>query len=284
MRELNSITSSVRRSALTIAAVALVSGCAKHAEPSIMIQAAGGIHDGVLGWSSAEDQTAKLASKGEVDVDVELFAGPVTVVSDDAATETTVAIKRVGTFDWGADKTTDESLSDIHYTISLQRNDGRDVAVVRASTEHPEPHFQYVEVTVKVPQLGSVRVHSTRGDVWIEQNHGPVDIVTSRGAIRVMTPWKMSDPMTLITCDGDVDLRIRGESSGSFDAATIGGAVKSRVRFGKWLAIDDRNNGATLHATLNDGKNPVVMRTSNADLMISVIADPVSSNPFRGIW
>jgi hypothetical protein len=268
---------------LTIAALANT-GCISRAAPNAFVEAAGGVESGVLGWSTVTDQTVILATRGTVDVDIDSFAGPVTIVTDSSLKETTIAMRRVASFGWGRDKEAEEALSDIHYTVSLQRNEGRDVAVVRATTEHPETHFQSIEITVTVPELGSVRTHTSGGDVWVESNRGPADIVTSRGGIRVMTPWKMSGPITLVTCDGDVDLRIRGESTGSFDAASVGGAVKSRVRYGKWLALDQRNSSDVLFATLNEGTNPVVMRTSNGDVMISVINDPISDNPFPGIW
>jgi hypothetical protein len=168
--------------------------------------------------------------------------------------------------------------------VSLERRDGRDVILVRAVTQNPEPHFQHVDVRVVVPDLGTVRVQNGRGDVWIENNRGPVDIVTNRGKVRVMTPWPMTEPMTIVTSDADIDLRIRGESRGSFDADAMGGLVKSKIRKGAWTMTNEVNDGDTVIGTLNGGTNPVVLRTSNANVMISVVDKPVTMNPYPSIW
>ena len=268
---------------LCIAATA-VGACTSRSAPNVLVSVAGATHEGVLGWKSEHDQTVNLASQGTVDVDVEAFAGDVTIVTDKAATETQISIRRIGTFGWGRSDDALASLGDIRYTVSLERNDGHDSAVVRAVTEHPEPHFQRVDVVITVPALGTVRVRSSRGEVWVEENRGPVDIVTSRGQIRVMTPWKMDAPMTLVTSDGDIDLRIRGESMGSFDIETVGGAAKVAVKYGRWLALDAKNDRDTMRATLNDGANRILLRTSNANAMVSVVPEPVSQNPFPSIW
>ncbi|MFO0827982.1 MAG: DUF4097 family beta strand repeat-containing protein [Phycisphaerales bacterium] len=262
----------------------LASACASHSEPNVIVTTAGAVEEGVLGWKSERDQTIRLATQGDVDVDLDIFAGDVTVVCRPEAKDTEIALRRIGTFGWGRSDEAVASLGDIHYTATLERNDGRDTAVIRATTEHPEPHFQRVDVVITVPLLGAVKVRTARGDVWVEQNRGPADIVTSRGAIRVMTPWKMDRSMTLVTSDGDVDLRIRGESCGRFDAETVGGKVKARIKYGQWLPLDQTNDSNRLHATLNGGTNPVVMRTSNADIMILVTEQPLSSNPFPGVW
>lgn len=261
-----------------------LAGCTHHSKPDAIVSGTGTVYQGILGWKRERDQVVELETRGVVDVDVDIFAGNVTIVADERLTATTVTIDRVGTAGWGRSDDAVASLGDIRYTISLERRNGTDVAIVRAANDNPEPRFQHCDVEVHVPALGSVRINTIRGDVWVADNRGPVDIVTSRGKVRVMTPWRMNDPMTIVTSDEDIDLRIRGESTGAIDADAMGGMVKSRVQYGQWIARDARNDADTMHAVLNDGANPVVLRTSNANVLISVVNDPVSTNPFPGIW
>lgn len=280
----------MRRTLHTLAAALLLvsagslPGCSgKHAPETALLSAVDSAHEGFLGWRSVTDHTVELASEGVVDVDVELFAGAVTVVTKPNITKTTVVVRRMGTHGWGREDESMESLGEIRYTVSLDRSTGRDRAVVRASTDHAEPHFQSVTVEITVPDLGGVRVQTARGPVWIEGNRGGAEVITSRAKIRMMTPWKIDQPITLVTSDGDVDLRIRGESTGAVDAASIGGLVKSQVRYGEWIAVDPSNDAANLKATLNKGTNPITLRTANANVLFSVVPMPVSQNPMPAI-
>ncbi|MDZ4754050.1 MAG: hypothetical protein SGJ11_06095 [Phycisphaerae bacterium] len=271
---------------LSLVAVLTLSplGCTGKAAPTpVLMAAAGQVHQGLLGWRSTQDEVVQLASEGVVDVDVEVFAGSVSIVSAPSAKQTSVSVCRIGSHGWGRSAESMESLGDIRYTVSLERRDGRDTAVLRAGSDTNEPHFQHVNVEIEVPDLGTVRVRTARGNIWISGNRSGADVATTRGSIRLMTGWKMDQPMTLVTSDGLIDLRIRGESVGAFDAETVGGAVRSRIKFGHWLAVDPRNDIDTLRATLNGGTNPIVLRTSNDDVMISIIPDPISQNPFPAI-
>lgn len=270
---------------LTLAAsTLLLAACSgKNAPETVLLSAADSMHEGLLGWRSITDSTVNLATSGVVDVDVEVFAGDVTVVTKPNISETTVTVRRMGTHGWGRKDESMESLGEIRYTVSLDRSSGSDRAVVRASTDHNEPHFQSVSVEIVVPDLGNVHIHTKRGNVWVESNRGGAEILTSRGWIRMMTPWKMEQPITLVTNDRDIDLRIRGESVGAIDAESLAGLVKTQVRYGRWIATDAGNSASSLKATLNDGTNPITLRTSNANVLLSVVPSPVSQNPMPAI-
>lgn len=270
--------------AATLLPTLLLPGCTGKAAPeTVVLSTANSVHEGLLGWQSVTDDTVTLATQGIVDVDVEVFAGAVTVVTKPNIKETTVTVRRMGTHGWFREKESMASLGEIHYTVSLERHEGKDRTVVRAATDNAEPHFQSVDVEITVPDLGAARVVTRRGNVWVEGNRGGAEVLTSRGSIRLMTPWKMEQPITLVTSDADVDLRIRGESTGAVDAASVGGLVKTQVKYGRWIAVDGTNDASTLKATLNDGANPITLRTSNADVMVSVVPMPVSQNPLPAI-
>ncbi len=269
----------MRRSSLLV--LLLLAGCSGATSPeATVISAAGGVNEAILGYESQRDQPVLLATRGVVDVHVETFAGSVRVEADPSVKESVVMVRRIGTHGWGRTDESMHSLGEIRSVVGLDRVEGVDTITVKASTEHPEPYFQNTEITIKVPDLGAVFIRTSRGDVWVQDNRGPLDVTTTRGAIRAMTPWRMDQPMTLVTSDGDVDLRLRGESKGWINAETVNGTIKSRVKHGKFLATDSVNDIDSLRAWLNDGTNPITLRTSNADVIISVVPDPVSSNPF----
>jgi hypothetical protein len=271
------------RSILTTVAVAasltLAACSGKSAPETVLLSAADSLHEGILGWQKVTDGPVSLATEGIVDVDVEIFAGQVTVITRPTITKTTVTATRIGTHGWDRERESMDSLGDIRYTISLDRSSGTDRVVVRAATDHEEPHFQSLRIDIETPDLGNIRVITKRGPIWVENSRGSAELITTRSKIRMMTPWKLDAPLTLVTSDGDIDLRIRGESTGAVDAATVAGRVWTKVQYGEWIATDSNNDIANLRATLNRGTNPITLRTGNADIFLSVVPSPVTQNP-----
>lgn len=269
---------------LALALALTLAGCTGDASPeSVLLSTAGTSHEAILGWRQQSEEPVRLATQGPIDVDAELFAGDVRIEVDGSLSETVVSMRRVGAHGWGRTDEAMKSLGDIRTIVSFERRDGVDAVVARATTQHPEPHFQRADLLVRTPDLGSVRVRTSRAGVWVSGNRGPVDIETTRGRVRVMTPWRMDQPMTIVTSDETIDLRIRGESRGWFDAQSVNGAVKADVKFGEWLVMDERNDAHSLRAWLNGGTNPIVLRTSNATIHIRVVPQPISTNPFTPV-
>ena len=133
-----------------------------------------------------------------------------------------------------------------------------------------------MEIVVVTPALDSVKVRSTKGDVTVIDNRGSVDIETTRGDVRMMTPWPMTGPMTIVTSEGSIDYRVRGESKGVFDCESRGGEVRQRAEFGKWIALNGDNDHDRFLAVLNDGTNPVVLRTSEKNIRVAIVPDPTA--------
>jgi hypothetical protein len=247
--------------------------------PEASIAGNGGESEGTLSAVGVSDQRIALAVTDLVDVDIETFGGDVTVHGgSDAAT---VNLERTGAFAWGRADEEKASLGDIRYTVSLVRGaEGRETILVRAVTDNPEPYYQSCAVDVRVPKLGTVRVRSGRGRVEVIENRGNFDLATSRGKIRVMTPWKIEGPVAVVNDGADIDIRVRGESQGLIDAETRVGRVRSHIRFANYRILDGKNDQDTLVAELNDGNRPWVIRNAHGDIDFSVIPEPVTPNPF----
>jgi hypothetical protein len=170
-----------------------------------------------------------------------------------------------------------EELDDVKWTATLEpREGGGDTLQVRATAENPEPHFFRARVVVVTPSLDRVTVRTSQGSVTVLENQGPVDIETTRGDVRMLTPWPMTQPIKIITSQGSIDYRVRGESKGAFDAESHGGEVRQRCEYGRWRALAAGNDHDRMLATLNDGTNPVFLRTSEKNIRVAVVADPTN--------
>lgn len=267
---------------LAVAAAAALTGCAPHRSlQDDIVSANRAVGDALSLHRFVSDDPIELKTTGAVAVDVDNFAGSVTVRADRKVKRTYVEVRRVVTHGLGRYEESKEALDDARWIATLEpREGGGETLVVRTDTPNPEKHFHHMEVLVVAPALDTVKIRSTNGDVTVIENQGSVDIETTRGDVRMMTPWPMTGPMTIITSEGSIDYRIRGESKGVFDCETRGGEVKQRCEYGKWVALDRHNDHDRFLAVLNNGTNPVVLRTSEDNIRVSVIANPTAVGAF----
>lgn len=223
------------------------------------------------------DEPLELKTTGPLAVHVENFGGDVYVHANPKAKATTVTVRRVSNMGWGRWEESREELADIKWTATMEpRKGGGDTLQVRATSTNPEPYFFRAEITVETPALDAVTVRTQEGNVRVIENQGPVDIETTRGDVRMCTPWPMTEPMKIVTSAGAIDYRVRGESRGAFDCESHGGEVRQRCEFGRWNAMVKGNDHDRLVATLNEGKNPVFLRTSEKNIRVAVVPDPTN--------
>jgi hypothetical protein len=223
------------------------------------------------------DEPIELRTSGPLAVNVENFAGDVLVKADPMAESTVVEVRRMSVMGLGRWQESRDELDDVKWTATLEpREGGGDTLQVRATAENPEPHFFRARVVVVTPSLDRVTVRTSQGSVTVLENQGPVDIETTRGDVRMLTPWPMTQPIKIITSQGSIDYRVRGESKGAFDAESHGGEVRQRCEYGRWRALAAGNDHDRMLATLNDGTNPVFLRTSEKNIRVAVVADPTN--------
>lgn len=264
--------------ALAIALAASVAACgANRALDNNLASAGHALQDTLDFKTFSFDEPLDLKTKGPLTVHVDSFAGDVHLVANPKAKSTTVEVRRVSNMGWGRWEESREELADIKWTATLDpRTDGGQTLQVRISSENPEPHFFRTELTIETPMLDAVAVRTKEGDVSVMGNQGPVDIETTRGDVRMCTPWPMTRAMKIITSGGSIDYRVRGESRGAFDCESHGGEVRQRCEFGRWDAMAKGNDQDRLMATLNDGTNPVFLRTSEKNIRVAVVSDPTN--------
>ena len=73
--------------------------------------------------------------------------------------------------------------------------------------------------------------------------------------------------------EGDIEYRVRGESTGIFDCIAEGGKVDHHVSYGKFIIAPNRRTGRLL-AALNDGGNSVVLHTEDGNIKVAVVSNP----------
>lgn len=223
-------------------------------------------------FKQREDAPQVFAVSSPVAIDVESLGGDVIVEVDEDLVEATVTITREATHGFGRQDEAKASLDQITSTVELLSGESGPVLGIRTWTAHAEPYFQRTHVHITLPHADGLRVRTQRGRVWAVGIEGLVDVETTEGGVRVMTNLAMRRPVTIVNRGADIDYRVRGESTGAIDAITVRGEVNQRVRYGHLIITSA--TGASLKAVLNDGTNPIVLRTVDGDIRIAVVNDP----------
>jgi len=274
------------RRSLRVAAVCLpplltIAACTPNEPDRVMLDSIDGIGRAATGIRWETDAPIRLATTGPVSVDIDSFAGSVSVRANPNLSETLVSVERASHRGWFKYETAGEELARIEYQVDLERDlSGGEVVAVRTDHVGPMSAFGRANIRIETPELESVRVRTTRGDVQVLDHRGEIDLRTSHGDVRVATPWPARDAVSILNQDGDVQYRIRGESTGRFDLETVNGIVHQRCKFGTWRGIGPDNRADRIEAVLNNGDNPVVIRTSEGDIEVVVVPDPVGLGPF----
>ena len=279
---LRSLARTAVQTSLLVSLAAALSACGPGQPDDVVI---GGMHDirrAASGVRWETDETIRLETTGVVSIDLDSFAGSVLVKANKNLSETLVTVERATRHGFPRYGEAGRSLDLIDYTVSLDRGtSGEEIVVVRANSSGTETVLGRANVRIETPELGAVRIRTSRGDVQVLENRGSIDIVTSHGNVSVATPWSMRDSVSIMNREGDVEYRVRGESTGLFDLETVGGVVSTRCRYGRWMGADPENRADRVIAVLNGGDNPIVIRTSDGDIDVAIVSDPVGSAEFQ---
>ncbi|MBU3729723.1 MAG: hypothetical protein FGM37_10840 [Phycisphaerales bacterium] len=242
-----------------------------------------------FGGESSDSESFSIPTIGRQNVVIDLFAGDVTIRATanppgtgDEQGIAAVTITRRGMHGPTRKADSTASLPGISASVGAEWREGNSTIVVNATTTHEEPWLQAADVDITLPMLGSVVVRTSRGHVYITNNSRGVDIETSKGDVRVVTQFPMSDPTTILNRDGDIDWRVPGTSAGTYDLESVGGLVFARCPVGKWLCTDAANSDRRMFARLNDGSSRVVMRNVDGDIRIAVLENPADIGTY--IW
>ncbi len=227
-----------------------------------------------LSWQADVDEPMVFDIAGAISVDVQSFAGNVTVVADETLDRAWLEVTRDARHGFMRQDEAEASLSQIDYSAEMINDETGQVLTVRTWTEHDQPYQQRAHILIMAPSIKDLTIQTKHGTVRGEMAQGSVDIDSSGGDVRIMTEWPMTENVTIVNKDGDIDYRVRGDSTARIDARTVRGRVLQRVRNGR-LIIESLTDHDTLVATLNDGTNPVTLRTVDGNIRIAVVNEPM---------
>lgn len=234
------------------------------------------------GQARFADGLVQFRYQGSIDVDIDSIGGNVTVIGNPRATSTTLEIVREARHGYLRGSEPMEALGLIDWTAELIPGPGPlETLHVRTAYEGPESWYMRTHIRIETPDLDSVRIKTMRGSVEIVNNKGPVDVHTTDGDILVATVHPQRGDNTLIGSEGDIDYRIPRGSTGEFDVQVVEGKIKTRITEGQWRYNNLNNRTDEVHASLNSGENPVVIRTTEGDVRISVVKNPLGYGPIR---
>jgi len=232
------------------------------------------------GEMAIDDPHVLIDTLGIIDLEVESFGGNVRVEVVPGMSGTVVEPVRRAFLGHLRRDEAEASLDQIDYRIELREGElDREVLVLTSATTHSEPHFQGVDFMIRTGELGRVDVVTRRGHVWVENNRDGVDIDTTLGDIRVVTDFPMNDAVTLVTKEGTIDYRVAPGSTGLYDLQTMGGRIHQRFTDARVVALGVENGPSIFYGEVGDRDNPVMIRTTYADIRVAVVEKPTDCGP-----
>ena len=171
-RPVSSLAARTCRGVLLAAFATALTACAPHRTfEDEVFSANRAVRDAVSMRTFSTDEPIELKTSGALAVDVDNFAGDVTIRADRKVDRTYVEVRRVATHGLGRWIESKDALDDAGWTASLEpRDGGGETLSIRTDTPNPEKYFHHMEIVVVTPALDSVKVRSTKGDVTVIEN------------------------------------------------------------------------------------------------------------------
>jgi len=210
-------------------------------------------------------------------VDVDSFRGDVTVTVDPLLDGITVEADLLS-HDRGHGAGFDNL--DVSAKIETDEN-GFGVLRVLATSAEGYTDTRAVDLTVTMPQIDGLRVQTRDGRVTCDGVRGAVTVLNHNGEVRLRTMQPLTDPVSIATTDGRIAWQVTPESTGVIDAESTSGQIRLKANGGS-LKVNQYGR-SKLTAVLNDGANPVTLRTTNDKIYIFVDPNPMVTRPL-GYW
>jgi hypothetical protein len=211
-------------------------------------------------------------------VDIRNYHGSVLVMVDERLTEAEVSAVA------GA-KPPIESAADSRATESVTvvadwvEQEGGRVLRVRTGSTWPRPEEVWVDIAVRMPSCQGATIWNRGGTVELIGVEGSLQVEngafgSSDGTIRVRTDKPMTQPVSLTTDRGSVIYQVGPNSTGAFDLSSGTGRASFQTIVPP--SGPSRADKGRAMAVINNGHNPVVLRSDAGTVRASVMADPMA--------
>jgi hypothetical protein len=153
--------------------------------------------------------------------------------------------------------------------------DGPRTFTVRTRSLREDADDHRVKLIVRVPRLDGLRIVNAGGSVEAVGPAGAMEIHNRGGAVVVRTDAPISAPVTITNVDGRIIVQAPEGSRGLVDLMALDGDVVYKDLYGETtnVHVEGDRHRATLGGDL--ATNPVVMRTTNAEVRLTLMDDPV---------
>jgi hypothetical protein len=227
----------------------------------------------IKGSATVNDGVVQYRTQGAINIEIDSIGGNIEVIGNPDVTVTTVEIVREAGHGYLRGSEPYEALTLTDWSSEITPGPGPlETLRVRTAYDGPEAWYMQTHIRIQTPDLAGVTIRTPRGSVEIINNTGTLDVQTEDGGILVATIHPQRGDNVLIGNEGDIDYRVPAGSTGEFNVAVIEG---------QWRYLDRANSSDVVNATLNSGSNPVVIRTTEGDIRISVVKNPLGYGPIR---
>ena len=221
-----------------------------------------------------------LETAGPVAVDIQSFAGDVTVIVDESLQNATIdVVQRIEAY-----PEHEEPVKQIDWTTSIDKSSSGEILMLKLTCDSNPLQTVFADAVVRAPMIDNVTIRTKKGDVDVFGVTGTLEIKTSDGDVLVATPLPMNEQVTIETVRGDIRYRVREESAGKIDLTAVSGTTAFNMRFGEGVILPG-STGEKLRASFNHGQNDVVMRTVEGDITVDIVQNPIRDMPpFEFDW
>jgi hypothetical protein len=259
------------------------SGCTGPNHPErVANTTSGAVKARLSGIARQHDSLVQYRSRGAIDVVVDSFGGDVVVIADPAFEATTIQLVREAHHGYLRGYEPREALKYLSWNSRLDPGPGPvETLSIETSYSGPEPWYMRAHLRIQTPVLDRVKIKTTQGKVYVRNNMGPADIDTNLGDVVIATTHPMNDAVKVLVSEGSVDYRVPRGSTGLFDVAVVDGDIEMRITEGRMRFTEGANSENEFNARLDEGQNPVLIRTTDGDIRIAVVELPLSFGPWR---
>ncbi|MBC8522603.1 DUF4097 family beta strand repeat protein [PVC group bacterium] len=211
-----------------------------------------------------------LNTSGPVAVDVDSFSGDITITADRTSVDTIINFHR------SSSRESDQNnlYRFISYTAETRPTEIGQEVVVKATAIHNELDLLRVDIAITTNSVENVNLRTRNGSVTLLGVGGKLDVRTADGDIHVSTNEPMTKPVLLENHRGNIVYRVSQEATGIVEVSAIGGRAGFDALLGNTTLLPGSTTGF-LNATLNDGRNEVVLRTVDGDAVVEVVENPM---------